>query len=84
MSTVTLHYLTSPVALALTRFSSTLKSLLKSIHNSITLSRQLTANRDIAQWILKEYPEHTYESLLTHLDNQAVERYQQELEKAND
>jgi len=84
MSTVTLHYLTSPVAIALTRFSSTLKSLLRSIHNSIALSRQLTANREIAGWMLKEYPEHTYDSLLADLDYQAVTRYQRELEKAND
>jgi|TARA_R110000744_G_scaffold218899_1_gene337698 hypothetical protein len=44
----------------------------------------LTANREIAGWMLKEYPEHTYDSLLADLDYQAVTRYQRELEKAND
>ena len=50
------------------------------MHNSLVLSRQLTANREIAHYMLKEYPGHTYSSLLADLDYQAVTRFQRELD----
>lgn len=81
MTTITLNYFAKGYRFTLKPILKFLKGLLKSLHNSIALSRQLTANREIARYLLKEYPGHTYDSMLAELDHQAVTRFQRELEE---
>jgi hypothetical protein len=47
---------------------------MKAVGKAIELSRSFSANETIAIHLLKEYPEHTYYSLLTELNRKAVER----------
>ena len=47
---------------------------MKSVGKAIELSRSCSANETIAIHLLKEYPEHTYYSLLAELNRQAMER----------
>jgi len=47
---------------------------LKAVGKAIELSRSCSANEIIARHLLKEYPEHTYGSLLHELNQKTLER----------
>jgi hypothetical protein len=47
---------------------------LKAVGKAIELSRSVTANETIARHLLKEYPGHTYGSLLHELNQKSMER----------
>jgi len=47
---------------------------LKAVGKAIELSRSVTANETIARHLLKEYPGHTYGSLLHELNQKTLER----------
>jgi hypothetical protein len=49
-------------------FCEKLNSTFDSFGKAIRVSRQLEANRQIARWMLHEYKDHTYESLLAELN----------------
>ena len=51
-----------------------LVNLFASIGNSIQVSRQIEANRQIAKHLLPEYPEHTYESLVAELNHKTIQK----------
>jgi hypothetical protein len=46
----------------------------RAVGRAIEFSRSCSANEMIAQHLLKEYPEHTYYSLLSDLNRQTMER----------
>jgi len=48
---------------------------MSSIGEAIKMSRQISANEQIARVLLIEYPEHTYYSLLTELNRKTLEGY---------
>jgi hypothetical protein len=48
---------------------------MSSIGQAIMMSRQISANEQIARVLLIEYPEHTYYSLLTELNRKTLEGY---------
>tara|TARA_B110000483_G_C17782778_1_gene384325 strand:+ start:293 stop:517 length:225 start_codon:yes stop_codon:yes gene_type:complete len=44
-----------------------------SVTAAIQLSRQVKANEQIAGYLLKEYPDHTYQSLLAELNYKTIQ-----------
>ena len=44
-----------------------------SVTSAIQLSRQVKANEQIAGYLLKEYPDHTYQSLLAELNYKTIQ-----------
>ena len=48
---------------------------MNSIGEAIKMSRQISANEQIARVLLIEYPEHTYYSLLVELNHKTLEGY---------
>jgi len=53
--------------------SSIVGRFFQSITSAIQLSRQIKANEQIAGYLLKEYPEHTYASLLAELNYKTIQ-----------
>jgi hypothetical protein len=47
---------------------------MKAVGRAIELSRQCSANENIARHLLREYPEHSYSSLLHELNQKTLER----------
>lgn len=47
---------------------------MKAVGKAVELSRSISANEQIARVLLHEYPEHTYYSLLSELNQKSVER----------
>jgi len=47
---------------------------IKAVGKAIELSRSMAANETVAMHLLKEYPDHTYYSLLAELNRKAMER----------
>ena len=58
-----------------TIFFSGIFSWIGSIGKAIQVSRQMEANAQIARYMLHEYPEHTYYSLLAELNHKTLEVY---------
>ena len=47
--------------------------ILTSVSNAMHVSRQLSANEQIARFLLHEYPNHTYASLLAELNRKTLQ-----------
>ena len=45
---------------------------LTAVNRAISASRQMEANEMVARQLLKEYPDHTYESLLAELNRKTM------------
>ena len=81
MTTLTLNYLTKGYSFTLKPVFKFAKSIFISFGSALIMSRQCSANEKIVPYLIKEYPGHTYDSMLAQLDDQAVARFQKELEE---
>ena len=73
----TVNYSTKIFSFTIVPFLSAIKKFFKKRHDSVILSRQLSANAVIAEYMLKEYPYHTYSSLLFEMNTTAYDEFYQ-------
>ena len=81
MTTLTLNYLPKLVVITpVVQLFKFLKGTFKHIGSALIMSRQCSANQQIVPYLLKEYPMHTYASLLHELNMNAFKQHEKRMD----
>lgn len=78
-----INYSTKVISFTIKPLLNNIAKFFKARHKKVLLARQLSANATIAQYMLKEYPYHTYSSLLFEMNTRAYSEYNSKLENGS-